>query len=644
MNRRSDIVIEEVMPAVDNGNFPAKASEGSILTVTARIYRSGSSRIRARVASKHSSDRKWEYAPLEPLGNDLWAGKISIRKKGNYSFKIQSWEDDFGTWREGILKWAAAGEDVKQDQIAGVQMLKTYLRNAKGNLRTKLSQIIRSIETATSSSLKDILTDSDNIETVYLCQSHHGLVSSRTFKVLSERKEASFSAWYELFPRSQGQPGSGPGTFADVERRIPDIKEMGFDVIYLTPIHPIGKTNRRGKDGSPRAKKTDPGSPWAIGSELGGHKDIDPSLGTVEDFLHLVEEARKNGLEIALDIAIQCSPDHPYVKEHPEWFYRRPDGSIRYAENPPKKYYDIYPLKFEGPHKKALYEEMKSIFLTWAERGVRIFRVDNPHTKPFEFWEWLIGEVRKIYPDCIFLAEAFTRPSVMYRLSKIGFSSSYTYFTWRNYDFEIKDYFTEISSDPLRAHFRPMLFPNTPDILPPVLQTGGRAAFKMRAILAATLSPLWGIYSGFELCENEAIEGKEEYLNSEKYEIKKRDWFAPGNIRKFISVLNRIRKESSALMEIGNLEFHTTNNPNIIFYTRKSIKTGETLMIAVNINPFETHQATVEVPLEKVGICNDLPYRVTDLLTGATYTWQGEKNYVRLIPDERPAHILRIGD
>ena len=644
MNRRSDIVIEEVMPAVDNGNFPAKASEGSILTVTARIYRSGSSRIRARVANKHSSDRKWEYAPLEPLGNDLWAGKISIRKKGNYSFKIQSWEDDFGTWREGILKWAAAGEDVKQDQIAGVQMLKTYLRNAKGNLRTKLSQIIRSIETASSSSLKDILTDSDNIETVYLCQSHHGLVSSRTFKVLSERKEASFSAWYELFPRSQGQPGSGPGTFADVERRIPDIKEMGFDVIYLTPIHPIGKTNRRGKDGSPRAKKTDPGSPWAIGSELGGHKDIDPSLGTVEDFLHLVEEARKNGLEIALDIAIQCSPDHPYVKEHPEWFYRRPDGSIRYAENPPKKYYDIYPLKFEGPHKKALYEEMKSIFLTWAERGVRIFRVDNPHTKPFEFWEWLIGEVRKIYPDCIFLAEAFTRPSVMYRLSKIGFSSSYTYFTWRNYDFEIKDYFTEISSDPLRAHFRPMLFPNTPDILPPVLQTGGRAAFKMRAILAATLSPLWGIYSGFELCENEAIEGKEEYLNSEKYEIKKRDWFAPGNIRKFISVLNRIRKESSALMEIGNLEFHTTNNPNIIFYTRKSIKTGETLMIAVNINPFETHQATVEVPLEKVGICNDLPYRVTDLLTGATYTWQGEKNYVRLIPDERPAHILRIGD
>ena len=644
MNRRSDIVIEEVMPAVDNGNYPAKATEGSILTVTARIYRSGSSRIRARVANKHSSDRKWEYAPLEPLGNDLWAGKISIRKKGNYSFKIQSWEDDFGTWREGILKWAAAGEDVKQDQIAGVQMLKTYLRNAKGNLRTKLSQIIRSIETASSSSLKDILTDSDNIETVYLCQSHHGLVSSRTFKVLSERKEASFSAWYELFPRSQGQPGSGPGTFADVERRIPDIKEMGFDVIYLTPIHPIGKTNRRGKDGSPRAKKTDPGSPWAIGSELGGHKDIDPSLGTVEDFLHLVEEARKNGLEIALDIAIQCSPDHPYVKEHPEWFYRRPDGSIRYAENPPKKYYDIYPLKFEGPHKKALYEEMKSIFLTWAERGVRIFRVDNPHTKPFEFWEWLIGEVRKIYPDCIFLAEAFTRPSVMYRLSKIGFSSSYTYFTWRNYDFEIKDYFTEISSDPLRAHFRPMLFPNTPDILPPVLQTGGRAAFKMRAILAATLSPLWGIYSGFELCENEAIEGKEEYLNSEKYEIKKRDWFAPGNIRKFISVLNRIRKESSALMEIGNLEFHTTNNPNIIFYTRKSIKTGETLMIAVNINPFETHQATVEVPLEKVGICNDLPYRVTDLLTGATYTWQGEKNYVRLIPDERPAHILRIGD
>ena len=644
MSRRSDIVIEEVMPSVDDGKFPAKSTEGSVLKVSARIYRSGSSRIRARVAFKHSSERKWEYGPLAMLDNDLWSGRMSTRKTGYYKFRIQAWDDDFGTWRDGILKWANAGEDIRQDQLSGVQMLKQYLRNATGNNRAKLSSLIKSIESASPSSLKDILTDSDNIEAIYLCQSRHGLVSSKTYSVLSERKAASFSSWYELFPRSQGKPGGAPGTFKDVERRIPDIKEMGFDVIYLTPIHPIGKTNRRGKDGSPKAKKSDPGSPWAIGSEQGGHKDIDPSLGTVDDFRHLVEEAKKNGLEIALDIAIQCSPDHPYVREHPEWFYRRPDGSIRYAENPPKKYYDIYPLKFDGPHRKALYEEMRSIFLTWAERGVRIFRVDNPHTKPFEFWEWLIKEVRKSYPDSIFLAEAFTRPSVMYRLSKIGFSSSYTYFTWRNFDFEIKEYFTEISSNPVVAHFRPMLFPSTPDILPPVLQTGGRAAFKMRAVLAATLSPLWGIYSGFELCENEAIEGKEEYLNSEKYEIKNRDWFAPGNIRKFISTLNRIRKENPSLQEIGNLEFHGTNNPNIIFYTRKSIKTGETLMIAVNINPFETHQANVEVPLEKVDICNDLPYRVTDLLTGATYTWQGESNYVRLIPDERPAHIFRIGD
>ena len=644
MTGKSDIIIEDIMPTVDDGIYPAKTTVDSTVIVSASIYRSGASLLGGRVAYRLSGERKWTYEPMELTGNDTWSGRIHIRKQGMYKFRVQAWDDDFGTWRDGIMKWAIAGEDIRSDLIAGISLLKTYNRNARGKIRVKMNSIINSIGSADPSEVIAILSDQETLNTVRLVEAHRNIVASRTYSMLSERKAAAFSSWYELFPRSQGKPGKPPGTFRDVEARIADVKDMGFDVLYLTPIHPIGWANRRGRDGSLKARKNDPGSPWAIGNENGGHKDIEPSLGTIDDFRHLVTVARKNGMEIAMDIALQCSPDHPYVKEHPDWFFRRPDGSIRYAENPPKKYFDIYPLRFDGQNRKEIYEEMKSIFTAWAERGVRIFRVDNPHTKPFDFWEWIIREVRNEYPDTVFLAEAFTKPKVMYRLSKIGFSSSYTYFTWRNYDYEIRSYFTELSLPSVSAHFRPMLFPSTPDILPPVLQTGGSPAFKIRALLAATLSPLWGIYSGYELCENEAIEGKEEYLNSEKYEIRKRNWFASGNIRKFISRLNTIRRENQPLQEIGNVEFHSTNNPNIIFYTRKSIKTGEVIMVIVNINPFETHHATVHAPLEMLGICNDLPYMVTDLLDGSTYTWQGPDNYVRLIPGERPAHILRIGD
>lgn len=644
MREKSDIIIEKVHPVVDEGKYPSKSIAGEPVKITATIYRSGSSRIAARVAYRELHDRKWKYVPMESSGDDLWNCSFITSKEGIYRFRIQAWDDEFMTMRENLRKWIIAGEDVTSDMAVLLSLIRIYSRKSSQNSRKRIITAIHSLEDPKGNDVLEVLTDPDLLEAIRQCETHKNMVSGKIYSINSENRISGFNSWYELFPRSQGKPGTAPGTFRDVISRLDDIKEMGFDVVYLTPIHPIGVTNRRGKDGARKAGNSDPGSPWAIGNASGGHKDINPELGNMKDFSKLLKAAEERKMKIALDIALQCSPDHPYVKEHPEWFYRRLDGTIRYAENPPKKYYDIYPLKFEGPHSQELYSEMLSIFLFWVEHGIRLFRVDNPHTKPFGFWEWLIRQVKLEYPDTVFLAEAFTKPAVMYRLSKIGFTQSYTYFTWRNYNHEIREYFTELSSPEVRAHFRPMLFTNTPDILPPVLQVGGRAAFKMRAILAATLSPLWGIYSGYELCENDAIEGKEEYSHSEKYEIKKRDWKAYGNIRPLISILNRIRKENECLQEFGNIQFHETTNPNIIFYTRKSIKTGETLMIVVNLNPFETHSASIKVPLEPIGICNDLPYRVTDLLTGATYTWQGSDNFVRLTPDERPAHILKVGE
>ena len=644
MREKSDIIIEDVNPVVDYGRYPSKSVAGQAVKVEATIYRSGPSKIAARIASRESRERKWHYSEMSAGPNDYWSGTIITEKEGIYRFKIQAWDDEFLTLCENIIKWFNAGENVSADVSTLTTLLRRYIRKSSGKNRELIRHTIKKLDASEFGDLVNLISNPSLIDAVRESETRKHMVSGRTYSILSDSRNAGFSSWYELFPRSQGKPGSEHGTFNDVIGRLDDIKEMGFDIVYLTPIHPIGNTNRRGRDGSLKPLPTDPGSPWAIGNSDGGHKSINPELGTMKDFSRLVKSAEERGMKIALDIALQCSPDHPYVKEHPEWFYRRKDGTIRYAENPPKKYFDIYPFKFEGQKDDSLYREMLSIFTFWAEKGIRVFRVDNPHTKPFAFWEWLIRQVKSEYPDAVFLAEAFTKPAVMYRLSMIGFTQSYTYFTWRNYDYEIREYFTELSSPKVSAHFRPMLFPNTPDILPPVLQNGGRSAFKMRAILASTLSPLWGIYSGFELCENDAIEGREEYSHSEKYEIRKRDWKAYGNIRPLISLLNRIRREHECLQEFGNIEFHDSTNPNIIFYTRKSIKTGEILMIVVNLNPFETQSSSIRVPMELIGICNDLPYRVTDLLTGATYTWQGQENFVRLTPDERPAHILKVGE
>ncbi|RMF92880.1 MAG: alpha-1,4-glucan--maltose-1-phosphate maltosyltransferase, partial [Nitrospinota bacterium] len=452
-----------------------------------------------------------------------------------------------------------------------------------------------------------------------------------------------FSTWYELFPRSCSPEAGRHGTFRDCERLLPEIARMGFDVLYFPPIHPIGQTNRKGKNNAPVAQPDDVGSPWAIGGVDGGHKAIHPQLGTFADFERLRQKAQEHGIEIALDLAYQCSPDHPYVREHPEWFRHRPDGTIQYAENPPKKYEDIFPFYFETDAWPALWEELKSIVLFWIEKGVRIFRVDNPHTKAFPFWEWMIGEVKTRYPDVLFLSEAFTRPKVMYRLAKLGFSQSYTYFTWRNTKAELIDYMTELTRTEVREYFRPHFWPNTPDILPEPLQYGGRPAFMMRLILAATLSSNYGIYGpAFELCVDEALPGREEYLHSEKYELKVWDRDQPGNLKGLISRINRIRRDNPALQQTHNLQFYEVDNEALLCYGKMTEDLSNIILVAVNLDPFHTQAGWVHIPLEGLAIAPDQPYLVHDLISEDKYIWQGPRNHIILDPQTMPAHIFRV--
>ncbi|MDD5687121.1 MAG: DUF3416 domain-containing protein [Elusimicrobia bacterium] len=463
---------------------------------------------------------------------------------------------------------------------------------------------------------------------------------SKILEVMVEKKYARFAAWYEMFPRSQGiQPGKS-ATFTDCENRLTDIKKMGFDVIYLPPIHPIGRSHRKGPNNSLNAGPNDPGCPWAIGNEQGGHKSVEPELGTVEDFKHFVKEANKVGIEIALDIALQCSPDHPYVKEHPEWFHKRPDGTIAYAENPPKKYEDIYPLNFYPPNKDMMWQEMKSIFVFWRKQGVTHFRVDNPHTKPTEFWGWVIRDIKKEYPDTVFLAEAFTNYEKLEELAKVGFSQSYTYFTWRNGKNELIEYVLKLTNFYLKDFLRANYFTNTPDICPPIIQSGGQPAFKMRVALASTLSSVYGIYSGYELCDGNAFPRTETYADSEKYQYKVWDWNKQGNIKDYIAKINEIRNSNPALQQYDNLRIYNSINDNIFFYGKKY---GDNIiLIAVNVNPFEIQNARVTVPVEEFGISSDTDYIVEELITGKKYVWHGRENYVRLEPHKEPVYIFRV--
>ena len=636
--------IGSVRPELDGGRFPVKREVGDLFEVTADILREGHEALAAVLQYRTVKDPGWHEVRMDPLGNDRWVGRFPLTENTRYLYTIEAYPDPYRTWVEDVKKRLAAGMDVTSELLEGAELLRRTLPRAAGADRKRLEARLADFERAdTAAARVRILLDEETLELVETYPDRSGATPyDRELEVVADRVLARFAAWYEMFPRSQGTLPGRHGTLRDCIDRLPDIAGMGFDVIYLPPIHPIGVSFRKGKNNSLTAGPDDPGSPWAIGNQHGGHKAVEPALGTLEDFRAFVRAARQAGMEVALDYALQCSPDHPYVREHPEWFYARPDGTIKYAENPPKKYQDIYPLNFYCRNREALWEEMRSILLFWIEQGVRIFRVDNPHTKPIPFWAWVIAEIQAVHPEVLFLAEAFTRPKVMQALAKVGFTQSYTYFTWRNFKQELIDYVTELTQSDMAEYFRGNLFANTPDILAPILQHGGRPAFKMRVVLAATLSSVYGIYSGYELCENDAIPGTEEYRNSEKYQITTRDWNASGNLKEYIARINTIRRENPALHEYRNLRFYPSDHDDVLWYGKRSVDGGNTVLVAVNLDPFEPHQATVRLPLDAVGIGADERFQVQELITGTHHLWKGAEQMIRLDPNEEPAAIFRV--
>jgi starch synthase (maltosyl-transferring) len=639
-----------VEPQLDGGKFAVKRVIGDSFEVSADIFKDGHDLIKAQVRYRSREDAEWRVAPLVyDYDTDRWSGGFPLDRVGPWRYTIDAWTDRFGSWRSDLQKKLDAGHDVSSEILEGAAMVDAAARRARfGEARTTLKRWSTLLK-GTSREIAERTRAALDLTLLALMEEHYpqeGLTTyPKELEVWVDREQARFAAWYEMFPRSQTTVEGGHGTFADAERALPRIAEMGFDVIYLPPIHPVGVTKRKGPNNAPDAGADAVGSPWAIGSEYGGHTAVDPRLGTVADFERFVEAAHRLNMEVALDYALQCSPDHPWLKEHPDWFFVRPDGSIKYAENPPKKYEDIYPINFWCADRESLWNACLDILLFWIERGVNTFRVDNPHTKPFAFWEWVIAQVRSRHPQVIFLAEAFTRPKKMKYLAKLGFSESYTYFTWRNTAYELREYLTELTQTPMREYFRGNFFANTPDILHEYLQTGDRPAFRIRLILAATLSSLYGIYSGFELCENIPLrEGSEEYLHSEKYEIRVRDWNAPGNLNAEIAAINRIRRENRALQLYTNISFHHSENDQTLFYLKTAEDFGgrDDVLVVVNLDPHRIHETRVHVPLDLLRLDPAAPYVVEDLLTGARYTWRGEANYVRLDPAVQVAHVLRL--
>jgi starch synthase (maltosyl-transferring) len=639
---RRRVAVEAVTPEVDAGRFPAKRSVGEAVVVEADVFTDGHDALACVLRSRHQSAGEWTESPMTPLVNDRWRGRFTVTKLGRYVYTVEGWIDPFKTWNRQLAKRIEAGQDVKLDLEIGARLVSAAAVRAQGEDATRLTslaQALRKQGTAMPAALGEELAS--------LMDRHADRSRSTTYarelEVVAEPERARFGAWYELFPRSAGKPGAH-GIFRDLEQRLPYVSGMGFDILYLPPIHPIGRTHRKGRNNNVRAAATDPGSPWAIGSEQGGHKSVNPELGTLEDFKRFVRVAGEHGLSVALDIAFQCSPDHPYVREHPEWFRHRPDGSIQFAENPPKKYEDIVPFDFETESWRELWEELLSVLRFWIDQGVRIFRVDNPHTKPFAFWEWLIGEVKRTQPDVIFLSEAFTRPKVMYRLAKLGFSQSYTYFAWRNTAWEIVQYFTELSRPPVADFMRPNLWPNTPDILNEYLQIGGRPAFAARFMLAATLGASYGIYGpAFELCEGRPREpGSEEYLESEKYQLRSWDLESPDSLRELITAINKVRRENPALQTDRTLRFHPTENEFLVAYTKSTEDLNDVVLTVVNTDPRRTQAGMVTLPLDDLGLPRDKAYQAHELLTGARYVWNGPRNYVELNPSSAPGQIFRF--
>jgi starch synthase (maltosyl-transferring) len=638
-------VIENLQPLVDGGRYPIKRVVGEDLVVEADIFKDGHDVVAAVLKWRTFGKRHWRETPMTFVDNDRWRGVCTLYDSAIYEYTVEAWTDTFRGWqREFTAKFEAGVSPLRSEAMEGAALLKAAAQRAHDPADSaRLLELSERVCAVANSEINDIAQSRELEVLMATYPDRSGATQyAPSPRLIVDRPAAQVGAWYEFFPRSAEGRSDRGSTFRDCLPRVDDAKAMGFDVIYFPPIHPIGHTNRKGRNNSVTSEPGDPGVPWAIGSEAGGHKAVEPVLGTLADFNWLQEEVRKRGMEIALDFAINCSPDHPYVKEHPDWFYKRPDGSIKYAENPPKKYEDIYPLNFRCENWPELWAEMKSIVLFWAEHGVRIFRVDNPHTKPVAFWEYLVTGVRDKYPDALFLAEAFTRPKMMKALAKAAFTQSYTYFTWRNSKRELTEYFTELTQTEMSEYFRANLWPNTPDILPFVLQDGGRPAFMTRIVLAATLSTLYGIYSGYELCENKALPDREEYLDSEKYQWKERDWDAPGNIKDWIARLNKIRKENRALQFYDNLRFYGADNDAILFYGKMTAARDNIIFVIVNLDPHRKQSAYVDVPIDQFGQMEGDIYQMHDLLSDRRYIWRGRRNYVELDPEIQPAHIFRV--
>lgn len=644
-NGRLRVVIARLSPEIDCGRFPAKRVINEKVTVEADVFTDGHDQVACRLVYWQDGNEP-QVSPMKPLGNDRWRGEFCVVKLGRYSYTVEGWVDHFQTWRRDLEKRISAKQDISVDLLIGAGLIEAAAARAKGKDSEILRDWARRLrENKQPESQTAMALDTGLLGLVQLYPERELVTRyDKQLTVVVDREKAAFSTWYEVFPRSCSPEQNRHGTFRDCEQWLPYIASMGFDVLYLPPIHPIGRTFRKGKNNTLPAGPGTVGSPWAIGSAEGGHKSIHPELGTLQDFRRFLAKAADHGLEVALDIALQCSPDHPYVREHPEWFSTRPDGSIQYAENPPKKYQDIFPLNFATPQWQALWEELKSVFLFWIEQGARIFRVDNPHTKAFPFWEWVITETKNQHPDVLFLAEAFTRPNVMYRLAKLGFSQSYTYFTWRNTKEELTQYFAELAQTDVREYLRPNLWPNTPDILPEFLQVGGRPAFMVRLILAATLGGNYGIYGpSFELCENAPLHpGGEEYLNSEKYELKHRDLGSKASLKSFIASVNRIRKENPALQSNRNLRFHKTDNPALICYTKATDDLASVIVVVVNLDCRHVQSGWVNLDLDSIGLDTRHTFQAHDLLSEGRFLWQGSRNYVELVPESLPAHILLL--
>jgi starch synthase (maltosyl-transferring) len=644
MEGRARIAIESVSPQIDCGRFPVKRVAGEELVVQADIFGDGHDEVAAVLLFRKQTEDAWQELPMQRLDNDRWQAAFTLAEPGLYLYTVAGWVDQFASWQKDLRKKHQAGQDLTVELEIGRALLEASALAAPGSCAAGLRKAAAALATTADRDKAVAIGSGPELLSLYHAAGVRGIATRfpRELCVSVDRKKALFSSWYELFPRSCG-PAGKHGTFKDCLRLLPEISEMGFDVLYLPPIHPIGRSGRKGRGNASLAARHEPGSPWAIGSQDGGHKAVHPELGSLEDFRALVAEAGKLGVEIALDLAFQCSPDHPYLTEHPEWFLWRPDGSVQYAENPPKKYQDIVPFNFETEAWRELWEELRSVVFFWMDQGVLIFRADNPHTKPFPFWQWLIGEAKQKSPEVIFLAEAFTRPKVMHWLAKLGFNQSYSYFAWRSSKEELISYLEELTGGEAREYLRPNFWPNTPDILTQFLQVGGRPAFMIRLVLAGTLSSSYGIYGPpFELCVGSAEPESEEYRNSEKYEIRSWDREAPGSLRPYLAKLNRVRRENPALQSTNNLKFYPAESDSVLFYGKSCAESGNTVLVVVNLDPFHPQKTRIQVPTKELGIEPGKSYLVQDLLSGENFIWQGDWNSVELDPATAPARIFRI--